>query len=131
MCLDTVTKRYKRPQTKTVTGYKMFDMEFGQLLLPYYAQDGYRGVATDTWLKSTEESIRFHWRSTNSDPDAYYPSGFHVFRSKQDAERRADGLRKVMKVRVRGVVALGTECRKDVIVAREMYVPKPRKTQKA
>jgi len=128
MCLDVLTKRYKKPSTKEVVGYKMFEYAGDKIHFPYYGLHGRKEVPRGRWLESSYEKIRFDWVGPASDVNCY-PSGFHVFAKKSDAIARACSYRKVVKVRLRGIVAKGKENGRGVIVAREMFVPKLRKTK--
>lgn len=84
-----------------------------------------REVPTGKWIEATRTTIRF-----NAAGDTY-ESGFHVFPTIKAAKAWASLSEAVVKVRVRGVEVLGEQYRLGIglqscLVAREMYVPKPR-----
>lgn len=126
MCLDTITERYERPSRRVVWAWKCFAMGLSkeQLLFEFSDLNGKFVVQRGEWLKAEEKTI-----GENGWP---YTSGFHAFKHKDDAEGWwAGGALTVVKVKLRGVHTIGTQGPDMlVLVASELYVPKPRKGEK-
>lgn len=118
MCLSTVTKIIK---PKTFTGWKQFVSAKGTLRFPWQNLNGDRTVPLNCWLSTSSEMIGW---------DKKYPSGFHIYKSKNVPRRRRPYILK--KVQYRNVVAEGAQAiwkngrqrHYKVVVALEMFVPK-------
>ena len=128
MCLEKITKIYKKPDPKERVGYKVVTLSIDKKT--YESDRMYSGyekpLKTNTWLKSKEQTI--------ISGGVEYQSGFHVFTEKEGANAWASinsGLRYknevVVKVIYRNIVAVGKQniTMKDYrncIVAKEMKV---------
>lgn len=145
MSMDVVDVVHRNVSRKVVTGYKVFRCELARrgrmhevtVHFEYFPnwRQRVRGrmmkmqsvaIPRGTWLLK-EKNLRI-WASNRQ-----YPSGFHVFANKEDAEKHFS-LRSntnesftVLPVQCRGVLARGT--RNDfgrdmeVLIAREIRVP--------
>lgn len=157
MCLDTITKRYEKPSARTVAAWKVFRLAADRdvtLLYQSVVVPLRRGewlVAERRWIKpsfwymtyadQSAVTTYYTWPSARANShDAYIPryiSGFHACRTKAGAEmfeaawscQYGHGV--VVRVLLRGVELEGSQTGVGMFVAREMYVPKPRKARKA
>ena len=128
MCLDTVTKRIK-PTKQVRVGWKIFCIsqrdDHKELQLTYYLLERRSIIKRGEWLKAEERPILFDFFNSNNK----YPSGFHAYKEEPDldlfylCERHLFNVIKI-KVKLRGVHTIGLEGTKEVLVAREMFVPK-------
>ena len=113
MCLDKITR--KSNLAKTGVMWKVFDDYGGELEFEFYNEPkAMRGK----WLTSTDEELF----ATNG----IYEGGFHGFVRKRDAKTWADqeDEKVIVKVKFRNAVAKGTQFGQDVLVAKEIYIPK-------
>jgi hypothetical protein len=115
MCMDSVTKLYKRPSPKVVYGYKVFDDFGGKYEFEFRKR---WPVITGKWTVATQR------------PLGMYMSGFHAFLSRKGAERWAGHDQHVVRVKLRRIAAEGLQYGALCIVAREMYVPRKRNARK-
>ncbi|MDE2107133.1 MAG: hypothetical protein KGL39_58550 [Patescibacteria group bacterium] len=109
--------------------YKVFDVSLdGDLWFQYNTHKDDWKVQMGIWMKADKE----FWKED-------YPYGFHVFLTEEAATAWMNLVpldeQWVVRVRVRRVVASGDQddnkhLRLPTLVAREMYVPNPRKRKK-
>lgn len=115
MCLDTVDKK---TEDWGEYGWKVFDLVEGKLLPLYYGTRRLR-FNTEEWISDeAHKAIQSCWSS-------HYPTGFHYFKNKRDAENYAYAysVNKVKKIKVKNVVATGTDNNlAKVGVAREIFI---------
>ena len=142
MCLDTVTKTWKRPlnATKEGVGYKVFVLKGyrrrSQLMFPYFHGSMWKQtkgnesgsadyVPFNVWLKSSSTKKRIKCGSRTYEP------AFHILETLKDARAYAgDGgadYRRFCRVKYRKVVAIGAQLVdvdkfRNCIVAREIKV---------
>jgi len=125
MCLDAVTYTNSRPlKGDERWAWKAFYVnEDGTLESPYCGELYRRGI----WHEANGETVRCLTRHRRlvlvAGPE--YPCGFHCFATKRAAESRFGDL-EIMRVRIRMICATGREGRFRVLVAKEMYIPKPK-----
>lgn len=131
MCLASMNTQMSRDPSEIVVGYKaLCKSSDGELRLPYFTVDGRdagsRRVPTDIWLQSNNTQIV-------TDSHDSYPSGFHVFQWREDAERwgrvHCGKSVVVVEVEVRNIVAEGRDGgfrAPRVLVAKEMKVSCPK-----
>ncbi len=129
MCLDRLEK-FPIRQTKKgeAWAWKIFSTDGHRLSFPYY---GTGLIPKGGWLKEETynhaPSNRRHLL-TGRYPERGYPYGFHCYLKEADARAECRSWRRgrvVKKVRVRNIVATGIQDNARVLVAKEMYVPKP------
>lgn len=128
MCLDAITRRYPGKSKKVLRAWKVLTWRYGQLTFP--VNNG-QPLLTDTWMRAAFEFPA----GPCDDP---YVTGFHVFASQRDAlnwrlygdYNSPDIVDIAVPVLVRGITYKGKEGQTTVFVAREMYVPSPRKAKK-
>lgn len=118
MCLQRVTKVYKRPSSKVVTAWKVFDGNPNDLRFEFRCFQGSNFVPCGEWLKAEMQQL-----------DGY-PSGFHTFTSRKDALVWGLG-QQIVRVKVKYIIARGLQSnmgpKLKTIVSREMFVPKAKK----
>jgi len=112
MCLSRVEEIIANPSSVIQDGAKQFTGSKG-IYFETYPLDGSsygnREVPLDKWLTATEKDV------TASDSQSY-KSGFHIYEEKTPKDRRR-------RVYFRYVTAIGAQDGKNVLIAREMYVP--------
>ena len=122
MCLQTVGRVYKRPVRKVRFGYKLFHLDNGILRFEYRGLNGTNVVTRHKWLLANGGALL----STTATPQNY-PCGFHVFATRKAANTWRGGERsmRVVRVRVRGILAWGTQLNRNLktFVAQEIFVP--------
>ncbi len=124
MCLNQVNKVYDGKSKKIVYRWKTFTdmMSDGRLQFPYYTKEEYKvgiwDIKRGVWLKAIPEKV-FVGRSYPS-----YEAGFHCYQTKKEATRRCTKIERVVKVKVKGLLAKGIQTRCRVEVYMEMMVPK-------
>lgn len=122
MCLDTLSKM----KTRRKTGYKLL-----------YRQVGNKGRAelTTGYCNGKRQTLRVGEWVTDKPACSMigscsnaYPSGFHIFLSKRDAEyfrsQMGWSYAVLRKVRFKNVVAVGSQIGGDVVVARTIMLMK-------
>lgn len=119
MCLDVITERYKRPTSTEVVAFKGLRMTNGILRFPCQGFEGDTIVPVGKWIRAELLTVE----ADNEE----YESGFHVYADSDPHLRFGNCL---VKVKVRGVTCKGIQGYENVLVAREMFVPKPRKPRK-
>lgn len=131
MCLQRIVRKYKK-ETEGI-GYKLFRIadsgsrgwKAGDLLFEYYGHLGRRKVTLNRWLTARESDLRI----VHAVKFISYTSGFHIYLKRPRSIHGSI----VVKVRFRGGHTLGTNVQPygrrnlPTVVAREMYVPKPKK----
>ncbi len=141
MCLLKVTQKLAGKGTKIYTGWKVFDtgalheylpVPRSRYLFRYFLHEGKADVPVNQWLKANDQTIRAS--GTVSILGDMYQAGFHIYKHNYSPMRQAgfDNQFAAVRVKFRGVVAIGKEADNVVIVAKEMYVPyrKSKRTQK-
>ena len=131
MCLDTITKRYKTPTKSRTRAWKVFVKRGNELCFEYATdRNGSSFVPQGQWLRAR----RSH--SSNLSQAYSYTPGFHCFATEKAAYEHMTSGQTVVKVTVRGITTKGNKnagwSDKDnfnVLVAREMYVPLPKKSK--
>lgn len=124
MCLTKVEKVLKPIDWTERQGWKVFrrdpDSPSGYAF-EFRRFHGKSDVPTNRWLKAHVQGI---WKG--------YRSGFHVFATRAGAREwyEGEGEFAVVKVRARGVQTIGLQSGHKCLVAREMFVPRP-KTRKS
>lgn len=117
MCLATIDKEKKNWRV----GYKVFRIVDDTLRSPIF---GCTIFKINEWIKDIcnknllAENCEYEW----------YPTGFHFFRNKSDAEKwkAYGGCEVVLKIKVRDMVVTGTQYLsgkyREVGVAREIFI---------
>jgi hypothetical protein len=125
MCMSSVDEIYKPPSREWTTAWKAFlHGRTGDLLFPCNYYRGSRSVPRGKWITASNGSIRDGYGQV------FYPTGFHVFTTRQDARGFLGGTRGILRVKIRNVVARGSQDGLKVLVAREMLVPRDPKKKK-
>jgi len=122
MCLRTVTKTYHKPQKKEFWAWKQFKRSVHAstiLLFPFRQLRRTFRVPQGRWLKA--EGKRPLTIYTRRGYERRYTPGFHVFATKPKVNIYGPV---TVRVKVRGLVATGTQARKKCFVVRAMFVPK-------
>jgi hypothetical protein len=132
MCLSTVNETVENPTDEIHTGYKVCDT--------FYLEDNRRrwkffspprqvsfnsGLPCNEWMED-----KMNLRDIPIGLDDSYPSGFHVFTNRKDAESyRKEMSGEVVDVKYARVVARGIQLHNDkaynVDVARKIFVKYP------
>ena len=112
MCLDIVGKTLKGRSKTVKVGYKVFSGNAANPSFKFRSLNNRFLVPMSEWL--TAHSI---------DLDGYL-SGFHIFIKRADAAQYRQGV--VLKVKYKGVLAIGRQEVFKTVVAKHMYVPKKR-----
>jgi hypothetical protein len=90
MCLSRITEFFTKEQSEeTHTGFKVVEWltcedDTGEKNIHFYGPDQGNEYQLDIWNESSEEELE-----TNED-GSYYPSGFHVFQTSEDAMAMKD-----------------------------------------
>ena len=94
MCLDIVTKR-PIPNAEEVTRYKILRVENNRIMFPNRHDYQFKvnpatwrfpGIKLNIWMEAAKKEIKCEkdWRM-------YYTSGFHIFKTLEDAKQALDG----------------------------------------
>ena len=116
MCLDVKNRVVK----KVRVGYKVMYPTFDGLYQgQYYHAPGCSKYDVGCEYSSSEGKILYgqNWETFRS---LYYPAGFHVYTKLPRTGSYSFG--RVVKVKVREIVASGTQQGKQVVVARKMTI---------
>jgi hypothetical protein len=128
MCLHSITKIYSETEQTD-------EVHFGlKIVKPNvwkneFSSFGNRGEPFDKWLLRKEKILR-----AEDVFDSTYPSGFHIFTNREDAEnyknqRIFPDMWEVVRVQYRKILVEGTQKVMDgeanCVVAAEMFVEKP------
>ena len=120
MCLSKVTKVYDVPDPTVRWGWKALRRDYydSALRLPFMCLPRDQGdvVPLGRWLKASKGQIGYE--------EVHYPTGFHIFTQRVDAENYTSTTMAV-RVQYRGLVARGMQDGYRCVVVREMYVPAP------
>ena len=132
MCLDTIGniyKPFKPDKAKFHYGWKVFeyDTDNDAYLFDNHSLGNSWDVPLNKWIVA--KGKRIHGETETG--GRYYPAGFHVFTDYDDCLLWIGGITrydefKIVRVKYRKVVAAGSQSGLKVIVAKEMYVPKPK-----
>jgi hypothetical protein len=133
MCLLTIDKRFDPPDPKERTAYKSVLVQSDGILTPYTNDK----IQYNTWTKAVFQS---KWSQNNGKDEITihrtketYPTGFHVYATKQSANRYKFEYDTVIKVKIRNIVCYGQDGtirttlgkrQPRVLVAQEIYIPK-------
>ncbi len=123
MCLDKIDSKADYP-TK-MFGWKIFNMCRDCLHGQYY--NNFR-FPIEKWIKDTNKNeiprgtFNDRWYHFNRIDCLEYQSGFHLYTKKEDAEEVCSYGEIVKKVEFEDVVAIGTQGKRDIIVARRIKV---------
>ena len=130
MCLDDVGEVPTRPSRQIVKAWKVFERVAGTTKKPLRGSMFSFRFAQGVWVKDTARG------EITSPYLVTYPTGFHCFRTRAAARAwRSDGVHAVhadargevvRPVRVRRAVAWGMQGGCRVVVAREIFIEKPR-----
>lgn len=125
MCLDTITERFL-PSNKVRFAYKGFDIAGGDVRFPCNPHNGTYEVTRGRWI--TAESLLLETDMENERGEIEeYESGFHCYTSTNPPHFFG---KKLLRVKIRGIICKGTQHGSNVIVAKEMIVPRPKRKRK-
>jgi hypothetical protein len=151
MCLEYVEEKHRKPYKGEGVGYKVMDFSRDHGLYFRYFPNKNIGedqvvqkemrCPTGVWVKSVEKRVWLEEPYVGAVKDKYYPSGFHIYTVFDDQPLYrifAQALMAqacIVKVRYRGVKAVGFQDGLPVVVADEMIVPRskgnvPRRNKK-
>lgn len=125
MCLDIITTPKKLKIDGT--GYKRLITGRGGKLKFCYNVGKNVALPIGKWIKEKDYRRKDHkYREiiSASFDNKSYPMGFHVYRNKKAAEEMMWGARVVVQVKFRKACAKGIQSRNNVIVAKEIFIPK-------
>ncbi len=125
MCLSKVSRKFAGKGRKVYTVYKLFEFnEMGNyLLFPWFPYCDNYIVPTNKWIEDFTNYTIF----VNGDYYNEYSSGFHCFATTKEVSKIFGSHYRLLKIKARKLVAVGTQRTKKVMVFKEIYVPKPRK----
>jgi len=112
MCLSNITKRYSKKDKTEGYGYKIVNKNWpyyikNRLYYGYVAPLQFKPLPLNKWIKRRISNISSNYE------DLFYESGFHIFKTKKDAERHwinnRDGIRTIIKVKYKGIICEGYE----------------------
>ena len=131
MCLETVLETFKKAKDQEVhIGYKAVKVTYKRERKCFSSVYN-NNTEFDKWLKAKQKKPVNPWTDS---PPLEYPAGFHIFHRKKDAQQYCkdrDWKRlTVVRVQYRRVVAVGSQWDSKVIVAKEMFVEKPKAKKK-
>jgi hypothetical protein len=72
MCLDTITKKYKKPLSKVQKAYKVFEIFDSGMNVPYWTILNFQ---RGTWMKASKDKIAMSYNGYNET----YTAGFHTY----------------------------------------------------
>jgi hypothetical protein len=134
MCLDRVQVHYDPPEPVVRAGWKVIQVLTAGWVPPILRY-GIISRAYDAWVEAQDDIFNCGMRELKCAQSLQsYKPGFHIFRSKQAAERwrRVYALNsnyyKVVRVEYRDLTSIGKEGNAMVIVAQKIMI---RKDQKA
>jgi len=104
-------------------GYKVMCAKNINEFVSIYYRDNHSGMVLDKWYEDVIDERRI---CTKLDVFVTYRAGFHIYRLKEYPKKLAElfDCTYLVKVKFRDVIAKGTECESDVIVARQMKIVK-------
>jgi hypothetical protein len=132
-------------KVKKYEGWQLFLEEDGKLVPAYCAQEYREACGRATIPVNEWEQDKNKYMLHIYDASGEYPTGFHIFLRKKDAEMLCDmpftyvppgSKAAIRKVKFRKVVAKGIFFSRKVIVAKERYITtqsheqKPKKTER-
>ena len=121
MCLNTVWTGQKLPQE--VIGWKVLSVQSKSL---YSGPSWGIRVRVGKWTRDPKKKVVIQYRGWRT-----YPAGFHIFESKDAAvglrPRCLARVLDIRKVRLRGLVAVGTQDKHKVYVGKSLFVYKKEK----
>ena len=124
MCLDTVSKVYKKPQRGVKRGYKVFPIVRGKPTPEIFGDILYYDV--NEWYESYVDGDCPEYGYTGMDEE--YPLGFHIFETKAGAKRWGGGtvyLVEYDRMIVEGIQHSGSWGTSKCVVALDMRIIKP------
>lgn len=116
MCLDYITKRYPYNDMTKGVGYKAvnaFDIDFSFLFM---SNDRFHEY--NTWL-DRDIKILYTERSQEC-----YDSGFHIFKTRKDAENFLFLNQGLVKVEYEGIICEGEQWESNCLVVKKLKVIK-------
>lgn len=125
MCLDTVDRTYEGTSNRVIDAWGVFRTEYPELpVVPGALYHGFRTPCAPL--------VQGKWLVADPAPlvNALYPganryrAGFHKFAKHFGATDWKANTDVVRRVRLRGLLAVGTQGGHKVYVAREMFIPK-------
>ena len=114
MCLSTVKETYDNPSKVIVDGWKNIDASKPRFQL---AVNGSLDIPKDKWITATSEHEK-SGQGIKADDGIRYEPGFHAYADEKELKGKGH-----VRVFLRGVSCLGSQDGKQVIIAREMYLP--------
>lgn len=128
MCLTKLGKfKVKLDENGVGTGWKVFAKMKNKLYLDFRGTQHPR--PKNQWLNEKD----YRWKEDKVRGRIYYDNfkykfGWHIMKTKRSAEKWMEGAffgngDVVMKVKFRKVVATGIQMKKQVIVAKEIFIP--------
>src|SRR5258708_4739646 len=120
MCLNKVHKTFEGKDQKEVIGYKVFYASDIGLVFEIQTLNGSYEVKRGRWIKTRRT------KPVNFRKSVTYVPGFHVFATKAGATSRRNGSnsKTIVRVKGRGLLAVGGQYGRKVLVFRELFVPK-------
>lgn len=122
MCLTHVDFTKKGRSEKVLIGYKLFRPNLtkpGHLGFQFFLHDGNRRVKRGKWLVARRERVIGGNKS--------YWTGFHIYKHEREAKFARWTEEIVVKVKYKGVLAEGLQSMHTTVVAKYMYVPRPKR----
>lgn len=128
MCLCRVLMRFTKADEVEGIGWKVFKSDSGRLMPEY---KGWMERPTGQWLHERNFRSEDDFRKIRTSEDyKYYPIGWHIFGSRSTAykyasDRKGNGVCSsyvARRVKYRDARTVGTQARKRIIVAKEMYI---------
>lgn len=116
MCLDSIKEEYETPSPLVQGGWK----EFSGTDAKPISQQTSKPIPLDQWIKANEVTISMSGGGS-------YTSGFHVYSDDTQISKNKGNYVKYRRVYYRNVTYLGTQDGKEVVIAREIYVPSNQK----
>jgi hypothetical protein len=114
MCLSSVTELYDRPSSLIVDGWKSIGAAKPSFQL---SVNGKTAIPFDEWITATTEHAK--GGKIRADDGKHYPCGFHCYSDEKELKE----LQPKSRVFVRGILALGKQNGKAVVIASEIYLP--------
>jgi hypothetical protein len=112
MCLSHVSETYDHPSTLIMDGWKDIDQRKPRL---QFTVKGKSDIPFDKWITATNEHAP---KGIKADDGNVYEPGFHVYADEKELNGKT-----YQRVFVRGVLCVGKQDGKTVIIAKEMYMP--------
>lgn len=125
MCLALINKRFK-PNNKMVRyAYKSVRRTDGEFFFPCNRHKGDSRIPLGKWIKAVCPWLEIE--PTDDDEGEKYRGGFHCYMSKRPSFHYGN---RILRVKLRGIICTGKQDDQRVIVAKEMFVPVPKKRKR-